>query len=345
MALLAGILWHGVGAANASFCFAPQKRVNQWAWQTYWVAQALFCWLLLPMVVAYLTIPNLLLVLQEAPREAMWKSFVLGMGYGIGGTAFGLAIRYVGFSITYAVSVGLSCVLGTLLPPILKGELSTLWSSEGAQYVFGGILLGVLGIIGCGWAGYGKEKGSRRSNPTAASGFSIQKGLPLCLLAGLFSAVYGLSLEAGAPIAAAAEKYGAGNFQGNVIYLFSNTGAFVTTFLYCGWLHQKEKTWAEFFSLPKSLLTKNWLLSALTGVMWYFQFFFYGLGHVQMGVFSFSSWAIHMIMLVLFSNVAAWVFKEWFGVHRSVKWKLLLGLTLLLCSVLLITLGTIKSGD
>jgi len=345
MALLAGILWHGVGAANASFCFAPQKKVNLWAWQTYWVAQALFCWLLLPIVVAYLTIPNLHLVLQEAPREAMWKSFVLGMGYGIGGTAFGLAIRYVGFSITYAVSVGLSCVLGTMLPPILKGDFGALWSAEGAQYVFSGIFLGVLGIMGCGWAGFGKEKESRLTTTGDFNEFSIRKGLPLCLLAGLFSAVYGLSLEAGAPIAAEAAKQGAGNFQGNVIYLFSNTGAFVTTFVYCGWLHQKEKTWREFFSLPKSLLTKNWLLSALTGVMWYFQFFFYGLGHVQMGVFSFSSWAIHMIMLVLFSNITGWIFKEWFGVGRSIKIRLLLGLAFLLCSVLLITMGTLKAGE
>ena len=37
----------------------------------------------------------------------------------------------------------------------------------------------------------------------------------------------------------------------------------------------------------------------LTGTLWYGQFFFYNLGHVRMGDYEFTSWAIHMIMLVL----------------------------------------------
>ena len=50
----------------------------------------------------------------------------------------------------------------------------------------------------------------------------------------------------------------------------------------------------------------------LTGTLWYGQFFFYNLGHVRMGNAN-TSWAIHMIMLVLFSNLVAVVFREWKG--------------------------------
>ena len=42
----------------------------------------------------------------------------------------------------------------------------------------------------------------------------------------------------------------------------------------------------------------------LTGTLWYGQFFFYNLGHVRMSNAN-TSWAIHMIMLVLFSNLVA----------------------------------------
>jgi len=38
----------------------------------------------------------------------------------------------------------------------------------------------------------------------------------------------------------------------------------------------------------------------LTGTLWYGRFFFYNLGHVRMSNAN-TSWAIHMIMLVLFS--------------------------------------------
>ena len=53
----------------------------------------------------------------------MLQSFLLGAAYGIGGTAFGISIRYIGFSLTYAIAVGLSSVLGTLIPPLVKGTL------------------------------------------------------------------------------------------------------------------------------------------------------------------------------------------------------------------------------
>jgi L-rhamnose-H+ transport protein len=58
----------------------------------------------MPLVVAYLTIPQLSIVLKEAPVAAMQRSFLLGIAYGVGGTAFGIAIRYVGFSLTYAIA-------------------------------------------------------------------------------------------------------------------------------------------------------------------------------------------------------------------------------------------------
>ena len=32
----------------------------------------------------------------------------MGMAYGVGGTAFNISIRYIGFSLTYAIAVGLS---------------------------------------------------------------------------------------------------------------------------------------------------------------------------------------------------------------------------------------------
>ena len=114
---LLGTAFHAVGAIFASLCYTPQKKVVGWSWQSYWLVQASFCWLILPVVGAWLTIPDLWAVLCEAPHGAMITSFVLGMAYGIGGTAFGISIRFIGFSLTYAIAIGLSTVLGTLIPP------------------------------------------------------------------------------------------------------------------------------------------------------------------------------------------------------------------------------------
>lgn len=337
MQLINGILFHAAGASSASMCYMPEKKLKGWSWQTYWLSQAAVCWLLLPAVVAWITIPSLGKVLQDAPVAAMWRSFFLGMAYGVGGTAFGMAIRYVGFSLTYAIAVGISCVLGTLLPPVLNGNFTTILENHGSGYIISGVMLGALGIAVCGLAGRNKEKDVQGGSGDKS--FSLAKGLPLCLLAGVLSAFYGFSLDAGKPIAETAVRYGAGYFQQNVIYLFSNTGAFVSTLLYCVYLHRKEKTFGEFSGKGNAALYANYLMALLTGLLWYGQFFFYGLGHVRLGEYQFSSWAIHMIMLVLFSSLAGLLMKEWKTCSRKTHGILLLAILVLVAAVLILTYG------
>ncbi|MGC4102923.1 L-rhamnose/proton symporter RhaT [Ferruginibacter sp.] len=362
MELINGVLLHATGASSAALCYTPQKKVIGWSWQTYWLAQAFVCWLALPVVLALATIPNLFTVLQEAPSSAMIHSFLLGMAYGIGGTAFGIAIRYVGFSLTYAIAVGISCVLGTLLPPLVDGKLGTILESYGSGFLISGIVLGAFGIALCGMAGRNKEKdiekniadkiaveniggnNSAGSADATRSTFSLAKGLPLCLLAGILSALYGFSIDRGQPIAEVAAKYGAGDLQGNVIYIFSNSGAFVTTLLYCLYLHNKQKTFKEYFAVENKGLIINYLMSALTGLLWYGQFFFYGLGHVRMGKYDFSSWAIHMVMLVLFSTIAGLAMKEWKNCSANTMRLLILALLVLITAVLLLTYGNYLGG-
>jgi len=338
---LLGTSIHAIGALFAACCYTPQKLVKRWSWQTYWLTQAAFCWFLLPIIGAYFTIPHVLDVLREAPRGAMLSSFLLGAAYGIGGTAFGIAIRYIGFSLTYSLAVGLSSVLGTLIPPLVRGTLMDTFRKPGADWIMIGIIVGTAGIALCGIAGRTKE--SDLGGTTAKAGFSIAMGLPLSLLAGVLSAVYDFSLEAGEPIAAVAEKYGAGYFRGNITYIFANTGAFVTTALYCLYLSLKHRTLGELVELPASVekgsLPVNFIMALFTGCLWYGQFFFYNLGHVRMGEFKFTSWAIHMIMLVLFSNAVGVAFREWRGCRRLTTYAITTALVILVAAVLLLTYG------
>jgi L-rhamnose-H+ transport protein len=336
-----GIAMHAIGATFAATCYTPQKRVTGWSWQTYWLTQASFCWLLLPLLGAWLTIPELGAVLREAPKEAMLLSFGLGAAYGIGGTAFGISIRHIGFSLTYAIAVGLSSVLGTLIPPLVKGTLVETLSKPGAEWIIAGIVAGTLGIAGAGWAGRLKERDL--SSQQQSGQFCLTKGLLLSLLAGVLSAVYGFALEAGEPIADIASAHGAGVWRGNVIYIFSNTGAFITTSLYCLWLHARHGTIREMAGRSKDgrpiALPLNWVMAFLTGLFWYGQFFFYNLGHVRMGHYKFTSWAIHMIMLVLISNLVGILLREWRESRTLTHRMIGAALAVLIVAVLLLTYG------
>ena len=151
----------------------------------------------------------------------------------------------------------------------------------------------------------------------------------------------------GAPIAKVAEQFGAGHWQTNVVYIFSNTGAFVTTALYCLFLARSQGTFGE-FRKPKDaaagVLTVNYFMALLTGCMWYGQFLFYGLAHVRMGEFKFSSWAIHMLMLILFSSLAGIVLREWHGRSARTKGVMIAALLVVAAAVLALTYGNYRGS-
>ena len=343
-----GIEFHGAGALLSANCYAPQKYVRKWSWEIFWLAQASWCWLILPFVGAFITIPHLWMVLASAPTNLMFYGFLMGIAYGVGGTAFNISIRYIGFSLTYSIAVGLSSILGTIVPPLVRGQAAMILARPGSQWVVAGLVAGALGIAICGAAGRMKER-----NLEAASGrrseFSLVVGLALSLVAGVFSAVYGLALEVTAPIADLAEHYGAGVWKGNVSYIFVNSGAFLTAIIYCLYLARRNHSLGELVALPSGggskRIVRNHLLALLTGTLWYGQFFFYNLGHVYLGAqYSFCSWAIHMIMLVLFSNLLAIIFKEWKGSGGGTRLTIFLGIVVLAAAIIMLTWGNHLGG-
>jgi L-rhamnose-H+ transport protein len=288
-----------------------------------------------------LTIPQLQRVLADAPGDRMLYAFLMGIAYGIGGTAFNISIRYIGFSLTYSIAVGLSSVLGTLVPPLVRGEIAGIVHRPGAMWVLSGVAAGAAGIALCGIAGWFKERSLDAGN---RGEFSLSKGLALSLVAGVLSAVYGMALEVAAPVANVAEQYGAGIWKGNVSYLFVNTGAFVTALLYSLYLARRNGTLSELKRLPKqqnsSRLRSNYLFAMLTGTLWYGQFFFYNLGHVRLGPqYAFSSWAIHMILLVMLSNLLALIFREWGDTSFRARLIMGAGVVVLCAAVIMLTYG------
>ena len=64
-------------------------------------------------------------------------------------------------------------------------------------------------------------------------------------------------------------------------------------------------------------MLRNYLLCALAGTTWYFQFFFYTMGESQMGRYKFSSWTLHMASIIIFSSLWGIGFREWEGAGRS----------------------------
>jgi L-rhamnose-H+ transport protein len=333
---------HAIGGISASSCYLPKTQIRKWSWETFWLAQALFAWIIMPIVVGCLTVPHFFTILIEAPAKPFWIAFLLGGAYGFGGMSFGKAINHIGYSLTYTLAIGISAVLGTIFPMLIFGGIGTYYTKPGGGIVLSGMILSMLGVIVCGWAGFKKEK-DLNSLSVGKAGFNMTVGLLLTIVAGVLSGVFNLSLEYGQPIADIAAQNGAGNFQGNAKMIVSTSGCFVVNLIWFIVAGIRNGTLKEFLpqkGISGNEVLRNWSWSALAGSLWCFQFFFYGLGHVKMGNFQFASWVLHMSMLIFFSYIVGVLMKEWKNVKLQTNIILIAGLVILIASFCITSYGS-----
>ncbi|MBP1767792.1 MAG: rhaT, partial [Candidatus Aminicenantes bacterium] len=86
-------------------------------------------------------------------------------------------------------------------------------------------------------------------------------------------------------------------------------------------------------------MLSNYFFSALAGLTWYMQFFFYTMGETQMDQYKFSSWTIHMASIIIFSSLWGIALKEWKGSSGFTKTLLFMGLATLILSTVIVGFG------
>ena len=128
-----GTVLHAIGGVSASTCYLPYTKTPKWSWGTFWLVQALFAWIIMPVLVGLLTIPGFFSILHDAPSKPFWMAFFLGAAYGFGGMSFGKAINHIGYSLTYTLAIGISAVLGTILPMLILGGIDTYFIKAGRR--------------------------------------------------------------------------------------------------------------------------------------------------------------------------------------------------------------------
>lgn len=341
---IAGTGLHALGGISAASCYLPATK-TKWSWGSFWIVQANFAWVIVPILIAFLTVPDLIGVFREAPASAIFIPVLLGAVYGFGGMSFGFAIRHIGYSMTYTLAIGVSSIVGFLVPLVLQGRLSEFFTATGGGTLLIGIFLSLTGIFLCGAAGYRKERFLKSQNP-GGQGFNMGRGLALTIFAGVLSGIFGVGLELAQPVSDIAAAHGAGHYEGNARIILPSLGCYFTNiiwFVVAGIRNGTIKELNPRNYTTKGVYSKNFLWSAFGGSLWYIQFFFYGLGHVRMGNFMAASWVIHMSMLIFFSYLVGILMKEWKNMKKSIIIILIAGLLVLLTSFIIMSIGSLQS--
>lgn len=341
MNTLIGLLIIAIGSFGQSSSYVPINKVKSWSWESFWLVQGIFAWLVFPLLGALLAIPanSNLFDLWGAGGASL--SILYGVLWGVGGLTFGLSMRYLGVALGQSIALGTCAGFGTLFPALFAGK--DLLHGDGLMLLIG-VCITLAGIAIIGYAGSLRSKNMTDAEKKAAvKDFALTKGLMVALLAGVMSACFALGLDAGTPIKEAALAGGVEALYAGLPVIFLVTlGGFFTNAVYCIQQNVKNKSGHEYFSVKGNVLTNNVLFCALAGVLWYSQFFGLEMGKsflTESPVLLAFSWSILMSLNVTFSNVWGMLLKEWKGVSGRTISVLILGLVVLISSIIVVAIA------
>jgi L-rhamnose-H+ transport protein len=371
-----GVLYHWIGGFASATNFIPFRGIKRWSWEIYWLIQGFAAWIVAPIVLANIFVPNVAGILHAAPFSSIYYALFWGSLWGLGGLTFGLAIRYLGIALGYAIALGFCTAFGTLIPPIYDGSIHTILHETSGQIILAGVALCLVAVAVNGAAGLSKEREITPEEKIEAgeSDFSFGKGIAVAIFAGIMSSFFAVGLAAGAPIGKLAKAELIAHrrldlWQNLPILILVLWGGFATNFIWSAILILKNHSIRQFAGeaghnpmraahpsgdmlvdfdpldasykgriAPKALIA-NYLFAAMAGVIWYFQFFFYSMGQTKMGRYDFSSWTLHMASIIIFATLWGLALKEWKGSSRRTKTLVAMGLFLLVSSTVIVGYG------
>lgn len=342
MESLLSILLMAIGSMCAASFYVPIRKVKNWSWESYWLVQGIFSWILVPILFAWLTVPSGTLsgIVQNAPGSSKWLAILFGALWGIGGLTFGLSMRYLGVALGQSIALGLCAAIGTLIPPVIAGQ--NLFADKAGILMLVGVMISLAGITIIGYAASLKSKGmTEEERKAAVKEFALKKGILIAVLAGVMSACFNFGLSFGKPIQDAALAAGTNPlFAKNPVIMFVTFGGFITNLIYCVFLNIKNGSGKDYFSVPFPVLVNNIIFSAIGGTLWYMQFFFMGMGESKLPVSMMAfSWSILMAMNIAFSNIWGIILKEWKGAGKKTIAILVIGILVLVLSTFVIKLN------
>jgi len=341
--ILAGIGWHVIGAACAASFYAPIEKVNKWSWETTWAIAGFFSWILLPIGVSLILLPDFHAFYASMSAGLLLKVALFGAMWGVGNVSYGLTMRHLGMSLGIGVAIGVTLVVGTLVPPLLHGQATMLFTTRSGLLTIAGVLVALVGVAIVSYAGHQKEV----QLGAEVREFNVKLGLLLAVLCGIFSSGMSFAIDAARPMAAAALKLHVNPLYAALpSYVIIMGGGAVVNLAYCfiRLAALPRLSLRADLSQPRPVLIKNSLLAATGGIMWYLQFFFYawGAASIPQRLF-YVNWMLHMSIYVLCGGLVGLALGEWKGVGSRPIRLLWAGVLVIIAAANLVGLGMAAS--
>jgi len=314
-------------------CMLPLNYLRKWRWENAWIIFTLVALVLVPWALAFFRVPNLLSVYSNVNSASFMIPFLFGAGWGVAQVLFGLAVIRAGMALSFAITIGLSAALGSLVPILLRHP-QALGSGRVLVLLLGQVLM-VTGVVVCCWAGRRREK-EQKADAATTTPRSYVAGVSLAALAGLLAPMLNYALAFGDNLTLEALRQHTLRADAPyAVWPIALAGGAVPNILYPLWLLQRNKTWINFVPVWPEIT-----LGMIMGFLWMGSVAIYGMATTLLGVLGASiGWSIYQICIIVMANVSGWIAGEWKGVSQYSKIILWSGLLLLGFATVAITYG------
>ncbi len=313
------------GVLNGSFA-TPTKYMKLWKWENVWAAWAVVAFFLFPWALALNTVPDLFGVYRSAGLGPMLMLVGLGAGVGIAQICFGLGVAAIGIALNFAIAIGISTALGSLVP--LFSQQSHLILTPKGYAIMGGVAFVLIGIVICAMAGKAKDQElGCKQDGGGKTGFGL--GLLLAIVAGVLSPLQNFALAYGQAFLTRAAEHGVGPArQADVIWPPLLTATLVPYLIYCIHLWRKNGSFGLF---RRSGRWWYWIAAIVMGSLWMGSVALYGTASTKMGDLGpIIAWPLFMSVIIICSNCWGFATGEWKGVSRKPGSIMLFGILFLI---------------
>jgi L-rhamnose-H+ transport protein len=323
--------WMGIVAAgvlNGTFAVGL-KTARGWKFNHIWGVFSILAMVVIPWTAVLLAVPGWKLTLASIPRGGLTGLIALGLVWGVASLLYGLAIDLLGIALGFSIQLGLSIVIGALIP---FASVRGFAVRTAADAVFlAGLAAMVAGVIVCARAGRGGKA-------TAGDNRKFRMGLIVAIAGGAGSPLlnigigYGISLlPRNSPNACLAQW---------VAWAVFLSAAAVSQAAICFYRISVAREWSLFRHAGRG---HDATLTLGMSIVWAISIFLYGASAASLGQLGTSvGWPVFIGMIVITSNAWGVGLGEWRERSRTDLRSMLAGSALLVAAAFVI--GQARAG-
>ncbi len=301
----------------------PLKYTKGWNWENTWSLWSLWALIIIPWLMAFITVKDLMGTYFQAPPGTLCMVFLFGVLWGLGGVTFGLALDRVGLALTYGIIIGMTSAIGSLIPLFMRAESATYTAT---LVIITAVLICLIGVVIVSYSGGLKEKAQVKKNQ------SWKMGLAICVFSGVMSPMLNIGFVRGEELSELARDAGTSSLWSSLpIWSLALTGGFLVNICYCIYLLHKNRS-AKLYSKGGV----NWFYPFLMGLLWFGGMMLYGVGATAMGSLGPSiGWPTMMGVMIISANIAGYLTGEWKGAKGKPLRIMSLGVFTIMASICL----------